>query len=331
MFRSATFRLTIWYLVIIMAISLLFSFVIYNASDRELQNGYRRQVQIYRLLPSVQYPDNILSPEEQLQAAEQRLRFNLGILNLAILGATGAAGYLLAKRTLRPIEEALDVQSRFTADASHELRTPLTAMKTEIEVAMRDAKLSAAEARELLKSNLEEISKLEALSNGLLKLAQHDNGGINKEPVSLSKIAGEAIQRLDKQAKQRSVTFKNAINNDTVVLGDHQSLTELIYVLLDNAIKYSPADSTVELGSSVSGHYAYLNVRDHGQGIKASDIPHIFERFFRSDTSRSKNKVDGYGLGLSIAQKIAEMHQGMISVKSSPGEGSTFTIKLPLT
>ncbi len=331
MFRSATFRLTLWYLVIIMIISVIFSVAIYELSTRELRASLHRQAIIYQTLPWYRsgptgYP--VQSLDQQLKTAKNRLQFNLVLLNLAILAGAGGAGYLLARRTLRPIETALDVQSRFTADASHELRTPLTAMRTEIEVALRDAKLPPDQARGLLASNLEEITKLEALSAGLLKLAQH-GGNLPLEPCSAEDVAAEAVARLEKALEQRNITIDNKVK-DIQVLGDQQSLVDLVAILLDNAIKYSPSKSTIELASGVRGRQGYISVRDHGKGIKASDVPHIFDRFYRADTSRNKEQVSGYGLGLSIAKQIAEAHKGSIEVRSQAGKGSTFALLLPL-
>ena len=331
MFRSATFRLTLWYLLIIMVISVVFSVAIYEVSTRELRASLRRQAVIYQSLPWYQngapdYP--VQSLDQQLAAAQNRLRVNLVLLNLAILVGAGGAGYFLARRTLRPIESALDAQSRFTADASHELRTPLTAMRTEIEVALRDTKMAPDQARGLLASNLEEITKLEVLSAGLLKLAQHA-GSLPLEPCSTETVAAAAVGRLDKALEQRHIIIDNQVK-DIKVLGDQQSLVDLIAILLDNAIKYSPPKSTIELASGIRGRQGYISVQDQGQGISASDVPHIFDRFYRADTSRNKEQTSGYGLGLSIAKQIVEAHKGSIEVRTVAGKGSTFSVLLPL-
>jgi signal transduction histidine kinase len=196
-------------------------------------------------------------------------------------------------------------------------------------VALRNKSLNVAESKELLSSNLEEISKLEALSNGLLKLAQHDQNKLPKETVEVKPVIASAVARLDTVMKQREMKLKQQLT-DFKVTGDSESLVELLVVLLDNAIKYSEPKTTVTISTRTHGHYGYLSVADQGRGIKASEIPHVFERFYRADDSRSKTQTDGYGLGLSIAQKVAEAHDGVISVQSTPGKGSTFTLKLRL-
>jgi len=333
MFQSATFRLTLWYLAIIMAISVLFSVIIYGTSEQELRQSYHRESSIYQLAPGFRLNlNNSLgnaTPEDLFNDAKTRLKLNLVIINTGILILAGGASFVLARRTLSPIEAALEAQGRFAADASHELRTPLTAMKSEIEVALRGKELSGDEARHLLGSNLEEIAKLEALSTGLLRLAQQDGQAIAKFPVDLAEISAAGVKRLSGAAKKQGVQIDNRISKITVG-GDSESIVELLVILLDNAIKYSPAKSTITLGATTHGHWAHITVRDEGQGIKVLDIPRIFDRFYRADSSRSKHQITGYGLGLSIAKKITDLHGGTIEVASRPGKGSVFTVRLPL-
>jgi signal transduction histidine kinase len=203
-------------------------------------------------------------------------------------------------------------------------------MQTEIEVSLRDPKLTKEETRELLESNLEEVGKLRVLSDSLLRLAQGNGKDLELKPVALDGVAEEAIARFAKAAKAKSIKVHNQVKASEV-MGDHESLVEVMAILLDNAIKYSDKQTSITLSSETHGKYGLLSVKDEGQGLKASDIPHIFERFYRADTSRSKQRVEGYGLGLSIAKQIAAAHKGEIEVESAPGKGSTFTVKVPLT
>ena len=331
MLRNATFRLTVSYLAIMMALSILFSIVLYQTSSTELRTGLHRQLPYYQQTESpVTGPDLQGFQDLESLASEHRLQLELVLVNLVLLVAGGGVSFWLARRNLMPIEAAFEAQSRFTGDASHELRTPLTAMKTEIEVALRNKALPASEAREVLKSSLEEVAKLEALSNGLLRLAHHDHGEPSDfEAVSLAQVAAGAIERLNGSIKQRPVTVINEVE-PIMVMGDGEHLIELLTVLLDNAIKYSPPQADVTLATRLRGGMVYLEVRDKGAGIASADLPHIFDRFYRADVSRSKDKVNGYGLGLSIARKIAELHRGSIEVTSRRGHGSTFIVKLPL-
>jgi two-component system, OmpR family, sensor histidine kinase CiaH len=333
--KSAAFQLTLWYLGIIMVLSILFSAALYRESMSQLTEATNRQrAGIQRLLlpPGLEArrAEYIQALQDQLDTSRGHLLFRLGALNLITLLLGGGAAYWLARRTLRPIQDSLEAQSRFTADASHELRTPLTAMRSEIEVALREKQLSVTGARALLSSNLEEIAKLETLSASLLRLARFENGLdphlITKIPVR--ELFEGAVDRYQMPIAERKINLE-VQHGPEAVQGDRDSLIELLAVLLDNAIKYSPARSTITLTSKPTVGFVTLSVSDQGAGIKASDIPHIFNRFYRADRSRSKEQVGGYGLGLSIAKRIAALHHGAISVESTPGQGSTFRVRLP--
>lgn len=329
MLRSAVLRLTVSYLSIIMILSVSFSVVLYSISSSELDRGFRHQNPYFRrMTPPPGLPDFTQFREQQLEQGQTDLRTDLIAFNLAVLLLGGAASYALARRTLQPIEEAMEAQSRFTADASHQLRTPLTAMQTEIEVALRDRSLTKQDARQLLESNLEEVGKLRALADGLLRLASMDVGDLPKEPVWLDKAMEEAARRVTAAAKGKRITIVNKVEQ-TAVAGDSASIAELIVILLDNAIKYSHTGSSVTVATTTHAKQIQLSVSDTGHGIKAIELPHIFDRFYRADPARSKERVAGYGLGLSIARQIAMLHHGSIEVDSTPGHGSTFTVRLP--
>ena len=330
MFHSALVKLTLLYVLIVMIISISFSVILYNISTSEIDRGLGRQTRILRNMPANGNPfiDELerIKTEQTIETA-QNLQNNLVIFNLIILFSAAFASYFLAKITLRPIEESVEAQNRFTADASHELRTPLTAMKSEIEVNLRDKNFNINEAKDLLKSNIEEINKLEYLSTALLKLAKFDNEDKkNFETVDLSKIVESAINQINKIADKKSILISAKLIK-AKTLGDRASLTELLIILLDNAVKYSPKNATVTIEIKKSNKYTEIIVSDSGIGIRAIDLPHIFDRFYRADLSRSKEKVDGYGLGLSIAKRIVEMHEGRILASSQPGSGSKFTVK----
>jgi signal transduction histidine kinase len=191
MFDAAYMRMTLWYMAIIMAISLLFSIWVYNQAQHELQFGLNRAITIKSFVNE----DFGTVVNERLDASRRRLIGNIILFNTVILVAATGASYWLARRTMRPIEEAVEAQERFTADASHQLRTPLAAMKAEIEVGLRDKKFSKDEAVELLKSNLEEVDRLGNLAEGLLALTQNDTQ-FDAKPVALEDVIGKVAKRL---------------------------------------------------------------------------------------------------------------------------------------
>src|SRR3989344_2743721 len=329
LFESARIRLTAWYLLIIALINIGFSTILYREVTWELERGFLRAEQHLRMQPVLyQQVKELLRGE--LNEAKDIVLLRLLILNGFILGIAGVAGYFLAGKTLHPIESMIDEQKRFVADASHELRTPLTSIKSEIEVTLRDKNLNLKDAKTQLKSNLQEVDKMKSFTDYLLSLSRYEAYGsdIQMEDVDLAEAARQAVERNTALAKKEKIKL-NLETEDVNIKGNPQSLVELISILINNAIKYSPQGKNVNVSVSKVKKNAVVEVIDQGVGIEEKDIPHIFDRFYRADSSRCKNDVDGFGLGLSIAKSIVEVHKGEIKVKSILGKGSTFIISLP--
>lgn len=323
-FDSAYLRLTGWYVLIIMVISLMFSVWVHSQATREIRMSVDRIVQespLVRVFPG-RFQAVI---EEHVQDSHRRLIVRLVSLNALVLAVGAIASYGLARRTLRPIEESVEAQHRFTADASHELRTPLAAMKAEIEVGLRDKKLTKNEAVGLLRSSLEEVDRLEHLAEGLLVLTQAD-AVRPLTPVSLEEIAAKVTRRLQALAEAKHIAVKRQLK-PVIVPAEEAAVDKIISILLDNAIKYSPAHTEITLKTYQKDGHGFLKVEDHGIGIRSSELPHIFDRFYRADSSRSVASVAGHGLGLSIAKRLAESINATIDVKSGPGKGSEFTLR----
>ncbi len=330
-FHSARLKLTVWYVLISMTITILFSLVIYTRLTEELDRiGRIQQLNNQRNIP---FPPGNLSfpppPEMDVTQAKTNILLTLFAVNGVVLALSGGAGYVLAGRTLRPIKEMMEEQSIFITDASHELKTPLTAIRTEFEVTMLEKNISAKKAEKLIKSSYEEILSLQGLAENLLELTQQQKkrGNLKLEEVSLLEITEAALKKVVPFAKQKQTIINNDVD-DYVLKGEQQSLTELFVILLDNAIKYSPANSEISLASKKTDHHVIITVTDNGMGIAEKDLIHIFDRFYRADKSRSK--TTGYGLGLSIAKEIVESHKGSIAVKSKIDDGTTFTIQFSI-
>jgi signal transduction histidine kinase len=241
--------------------------------------------------------------------------------------ASGVGGYFLAGQTLDPIAQMMKEQKEFVSNASHELRTPITSLKTEIEVALRDKKMTAADARNILRSNLEDINNMQKLSNYLLELHRYQDSEekIVRKKVDLVAAVSKAIDKISVIAKNANVRIVPKFEPATV-MGDEGSLIELATILMDNAIKYGKKGGKIIVRVNRVGKNSQFSVQDFGVGIAPADIPHIFDRFYRAEASRNKERIEGYGLGLAIAKSIVDQHGGEISVKSKEGKGSTFTV-----
>lgn len=335
-----------------MLISSFFSLVIYTQINSELEHieysQRLRQERIERTFGTLPpYIGDPASQIEVIQDARERVILTLIVINAIILTISGTAGYFLAGRTLRPIQLMLDEQHRFIADASHELRTPLTSLRSEIEVGLRSKSLSKKEAQALLTSNLEEVISLQHLSEELLQLARYSSNSkeqLNKV-TNIVTIVEKSMRTVEPLAtdKKISLSYDKKIAQ---VYGEEQSLTQLFVILLDNAIKYSLPESTVSITTKIANKKICISVKDFGIGMDSSDIPHIFDRFYQANKSRTKQESTGYGLGLSIARQIVKAHNGTITVISNPRKsiqqpskqskkrktlhhGSTFTVTLP--
>lgn len=321
MFNSARLKLTAWYLLIIMFISIAFSLVIYQGVMGEVH----RFSKIQRLRM-----ERVFIDEDLITEIKQRVIFGLGVINIIILLSSGALGYFLAGKTLRPIQEMVEEQNRFISDASHEFRTPLTALKSSLEVNLRDKNLTINDAKKVMNENVVDVNNLQKLSDSLLQLAQYEKPKINNhiEKNSLKKIINESLQNTEALAKNRNITIKSIIINGSLG-GDKYGLVDLFVILLDNAIKYSKEGSIISIKTKKTKNSIIVSIADKGIGIEEKDIPYIFNRFYRSDKARSKKGINGYGLGLSIAKKIVDQHKGTIEITSKLNKGTTVIVYLP--
>ncbi len=328
-FQSAVKKLTLSYVGALLAVCLVFSAPIYAVASSRLEHGARKQADIVARLdgPFVTQvlPQVAIIRDQQIHQDRQQLLRSIIVANLFILAVGTYWSYWFAKRTLKPIEEAHDAQARFTTDASHELRTPLAIMQTEIEVALRNQTFTPSLAKKVLRSNLEEIARLRTLSEQLLKLTRLDNARIQKAPLAFSKLVQEEIKRIEKQHR---VTIHADIAKNLHLAGDEHLLRQLIAILAENAIKYAGGKPPeIHLSLKKQDDTLQLTITDHGLGIKASELPYIFDRFYRG--SNAAKHATGHGLGLSLARQITEAHAGTLTAISTPGKTTSFTATLP--
>lgn len=229
---------------------------------------------------------------------------------------------------LESLEAAYQVQHQFVADASHELRAPLTVIQGNLELVRRQTNMSDVERSEALKAAEDETTRLARLVSELLTLARADAGlPIKCYPVELDSLVLDVFHSARQLASGQTLTLEPF--EPVSVIGDEDRLKQLLLVLLDNALKYTPPEGRVTLGLTRREYAAEITVQDTGIGIPADDLPRIFERFYRADPARSRDP-GGTGLGLSIARWIVVQHGGQITVQSQVGQGTTFTVRLPL-
>jgi signal transduction histidine kinase len=330
MLKSATAKLTAWYLFIVILVGIAFSIVVYNMAVGQLQAGLTHQSARF----SDEFPAFSNNPEfanqRELREGKQKIITNLVVFDSFVLFCAGFASYALARRTIEPMQLAHEQQKRFTADVSHELRTPLTALRMSSEVALIDPKASKEELRNALESNIEEADKMQLLVSNLLRLTKLETEELQAHfsSVAMKETINDAITQTAKNAEFKNISVVADLNEINVT-GDRASLTQLVVILLDNAIKYSPKESVVSLKLATTGTFAEVTIRDNGVGIEPKELTHIFERFYRADKARLNSSTEGFGLGLSIAKHIADIHNSQIIITSRPGHGTTAKVLIP--
>jgi signal transduction histidine kinase len=278
-FDRALLKLTALYTGVLLLISVGFSVMFFNATTQSMERRANMpQDMVFRVTDEESEMEVFL--RERDAAIRKDLLVRLIIINVGVVTFGAIVSFFLAQHTLKPMHEAYEKQSRFVSDASHELRTPLTAMQMENEVLLKDPKASRNELKQQVESNLEEVQKLQKLTNTLLELGSGKTQ--NRE---------EIIERI-------------------------------VQIFTENAIKYDPEHREPK----ISREKNRIDVADKGLGIDEKDLPHIFERFYRADKSRSS---DGYGLGLALAQELAKEIGAKIEAKNNKDGGATFSLILP--
>ena len=231
-------------------------------------------------------------------------------------------------RMLSSLEESFQRERRFTSDASHELRTPVAVILAYTEGLLGDSALPA-EDREKAETILRECRRMQRMIAQMLTLTRAQEGRypVEMERICLNDVMEGVSLAAAEQAERQGVSLRFAAEEKIMFTADQSLVTQLLLNLIENAVKYGRPGGTVICRASREGEWARLSVADDGVGISEENLPHIFERFFRADTARDRT---GTGLGLSIVQWIVNLHGGEIHVKSRLGEGTEFTVRLPL-
>lgn len=250
---------------------------------------------------------------------------------LALILAT-LVGYIMAGRAIVPLREAYEQQRQFAADASHELRTPLSVVMSSIDVLLSERKDTTPFIRQVIDDMKDEIRRMAKLVGDLLIIARgdHPNQQIAKESFNLTFVVDQVLRKMQPLAEQKRIALTFADRAAVEVNADLERVEQLILILVDNAVKYTPENGsvTVQLERDPEAGKVKIIVSDTGIGIPVSDQPHIFDRFYRVDKARSRQS-GGSGLGLAIAKGIVNRHRGEIAVKSAVGSGAAFIVVLP--
>ncbi|HWP96890.1 MAG TPA: ATP-binding protein [Syntrophomonadaceae bacterium] len=267
------------------------------------------------------------------EASEEVLHHLLGALTLAGIVAlvlVSAGGLFMANRALVPVRNSWQRQKDFVADASHEMRTPLAVIQTNLDLVMGNQDKTVESQADWLNNIDAETRRMTNLVNDLLFLARVDSDQetIYMEVFPLHAAIQEAIRPLEPLAASNRINLQLNISPEIAFYGDETRIKQLVVILIDNAIKYTPADGIVTMELKELERQVEISVSDTGEGIDQENLDKIFERFYRGDKARSR-QGGGTGLGLSIAQWIVTKHRGTIKATSTPGEGSTFRILLP--
>ncbi|MGN1042913.1 MAG: sensor histidine kinase [Christensenellales bacterium] len=258
--------------------------------------------------------------------------FNIAIRMMIVTIAAGTIGIVAialisvrwAKRNIAPVESAFEKQQELVANASHELKTPITIINTDLTILNGFADSFTEEQKKWLDNIGSQVSRMSKLVGEMLELARLEANGKNliKEDVNLSTVAECVVLESEALAFERNVNLVTDIKDDVCISAVSANIEKLIYILVENALKYTPADGTVKVSVSADRKRAKLAVRNTGDGIKKEDIPKLFDRFYRVDESHGA--TEGFGLGLAIAKSIVDLSGGKIGVDSKEGEYTEF-------
>ena len=237
----------------------------------------------------------------------------------------------LSRLALRPVEQAWEQQNQFVADASHELKTPITVILANTGIILSHPQQPVEDNRKWLEYIQDEARRMKSLVEDLLFLAKNDAAGLPAaKPVNFSDLTEGCLLRFESVAFEQGVHLDSQVAPSLSLTGDRASLERLVMILLDNAIKYAGPQGEAALRLERQQDRAVLTMTNSGPPIPAEHLPHLFERFYRADSSRSREQ-GGYGLGLAIAQAVAQAHRGTITVRSDAVHGTVFTVSFPLS
>jgi signal transduction histidine kinase len=258
-----------------------------------------------------------------------RLLFVLLPLGLGALGLAAFGGLYMAGRAVRPVRDSFDKQRAFVADASHELKTPLTLIRADTEVVLYRGRIDPDD-RKLIEHVLAETDRMDAVLSDLLLVARLDASKleVSTEPFDLSVVLSESVERFRLRVSAKDINLEVQTTGQLPVRGDPKRTGQILAVLLDNAVRFTPSGGRITVDGQLQAGWAEVSVRDTGPGIAPEHLPRIFDRFYRAEEARTRNS-GGTGLGLAIARDLARAQKGDIQAENAKGGGTVFRLVLP--
>ncbi len=313
MFTNARLKLTALYVLIVAIIVFGFSIFLYqsvgsnlrDASDDDFAGHDSHQHFVSNTLDSLQY--------------------ELLFADLIIIVTSAGLSYVLAGRTLKPIQKSVEAQKVFAANASHELRTPLTVMRNDMEVFLRNTSQTKELAQKTMNSNLEEIERMSGIVENLLLLARSDNASLpTLAPLDVSILIKTMTRKMQSLADKKNIQIISKLPDSLMIQGNTALLERVMLNILQNSIEHTPQHGSITFETTQQDSQVIIRVIDTGSGIDEKDLPNIFTRFYKTESS------NGSGLGLSIVKEIIDQHHGSISIESIKSKGTTVIIHLPV-
>lgn len=316
LFLKARLQLTALYVLIIAVIVVGFSLFLYQSTSANIAELFEANEE-----------DQTLAQQHAFEIALDRLENTMIGSDIVIILLSAGVGYVLAKRTLRPVEKSHEAQRLFAANASHELRTPLAIMKNDIEVLLRDAHPERIQVQRTLSSNLEEIGNMTALIEDLLLLARSGQAQENGENPNVASVIQQTLEKMRPIAKEKGIALEAGAIVAGSVLIPEKILSRALMNIIENSLKYTPSGGKVSVRTTKDAAHAFIEIVDTGTGIPTEELPHIFDRFYRG---KSNSSDSGTGLGLAIVKESIEQCNGTVRAESVLDKGTAIVITIPL-
>lgn len=314
-FQKAHLKLTLYYIVLIMMVACLCSMLLYFSLKKNIMQDF-----------SAEGKETQIAMTER---AVKSLQKNIVSVDITVLVLGSVFSYILARGTLRPVKDWLEMQKEFSANASHELRTPLAIMKTDSEVMLRGGKNSAQDFRLLALRNMEEIDRMSKIVEELLALSREKNTKkAAARKINLCAVVRKLVYKMRKPALAKNIEITFGGLEDGFFYGYLSAIEQAVLNIVQNSIDYTSQGGKVTVGVKNGRKHLLFTVADNGVGIEKDKLPHIFEKFYKADNSES-GRQEGCGLGLAIVKEIVDRHQGKIKVTSKVGKGTCVTVWLP--